>query len=194
MAEITQQMLLQKFQEFKEDQTALTQVKKQGVKILAPGFLIELFVFDISKEANLEDDDYYVRHTGVAKILQASHLNNSPDAKLESHADLKENDIVLLGDHMAVMRLNEEWENWYEHQKSPNADTVKEPIKYVKGFYTLISQGRLFYINRGDSLLTGKNLRFGEDEIKWYRGPYVTFADPQDILYQVDNPFADVEG
>lgn len=186
-------MLLEKFKEFKEDQTALNLVQKHGVKILSPGFLIELFVFDISNDVNIHDDDYYVRHTGVAKILQPSHLNFSPDAKLESHAGLKANDIVLLGDHMSVMKLNEEWERWFEAKKSPQAEEIPEPIKYIKGLHVMISQGRLFYINRGSNLITGTNLRFGEEEVKWYRGPYVVFVDPADILYQIENPFGDVD-
>ncbi len=151
-------------------------------------------MFDISNELGLTDDDYYVRHTGVAKILQASHLNYAEGAKLESHAALKAGDIVLLGDHMSVMKLNQDWEDWFEQQKSPNAEQRPQPIKYIKGFHLLISQGRLFYINRGRCMVLGENLRFDEEAVKDYRGPYVTFADPQDILYQIDNPFADVEG
>lgn len=142
----------------------------------------------------ITDDDFYVRHTGVAKILLPSHLNSSPEAKLESHADLKAEDIVLLGDHMSVMKLNQEWDDWYEQQKSPNAEKRPQPIKFIKGFQIQISQGRLFYTNRGNNLITGENLRFDEEAVKNYRGPYVVYVDPADILYQIDNPFADVEG
>lgn len=182
-------MLLSKYQAFVNDDTMLNAVKKQGIKLLSPGFLLEFFVFDISEDMKIYDDDYYIRHTGIAKVIYASPFN----ADIASHADVKENDIVLLGDHMSVMKLSEEWENWFEEQKSPNAMQREEPIKYIKGFHILLSQGRLFYVHRGGSLLSGKNLRFGTDEIKQYRGPYLFFVDPQDVLYTVENPFGDVE-
>jgi hypothetical protein len=183
-------MLLEKFEAFKADDTMFDLVAQQGVKILAPGFLVEFFVFDVSKETGILDDDFYVRHTGVGKILKASEFN----ASIDTHAEIKEKDIVLLGDHMSVMRLNSEWEDWFEQLQSPQGEKKPEPIKYTKGFHVMMSQGRLFYTRRGSNLIQGENLRFGEEEIKWYRGPYVMFVDPQDILYKIDNPFADVGG
>lgn len=189
MSDITKKMLLEKFEEFKADNTMLNLVKAQGIDILAPGFLVELFVFDVSKEMGIYDDDFYVRHTGVGKVLQPSRLNSD----VVSHAGVVAGDIVLLGDHMSVMRLNQEWEDWFEQLQSPNAEKRSEPIKYTKGFHIMISQGRLFYTKRGSNLISGENLRFGEEEVKFYRGPYVVFVDPQDILYKVQNPFVDVE-
>lgn len=167
-------------------------VAKQNLKILSPGFLVEVFVFDITEDVNITDDEFYVRHTGIAKVLGVSPFNED----IKTHKDLKPGDIVLMGDHMSVMRLNPEWEDWYAMQKSNSPDSSKpEPIKYTKGFHLMMSQGRLFYTNRGKALITGENLRFGEDEIKAFRGPYVVFVDPQDILYGGPdiNPFADVE-
>lgn len=159
--------------------------------MLAPGFIVELFAFDMRKVSTVIDDEFYLRHTGVCKILAASEFNAQD---IETHKDIKPGDICLMGDHMVVMKLNPEWETWFDMQKSPNVPPEianHEPIKYVKGFHTLLSQGRLFLVDRGSDLVEGNNLRFGEDDIKAFEGPYTFFVDPGDILYAIENPFGD---
>lgn len=188
MAQLTKELLRREFEKFKEDRTNLDLVQNQGVRIYAPGFLVELFRLDLREHVNLTDDAFYIRDTGVCKILAVSEFNSD----IDTHKHLKVGDIAFMGDHMSVLKLNPEWETWFDMQKSPNVPPEianNEPMQYIRGFHTLISQGRLFLPDRGQSLLEGENMRFGEEEIRKFSGPFVFFLDPGDILYGTENPF-----
>ena len=184
---ITKEILQQKYQAFLEDKTQLERLNKQGFKLGQPGFMVELFVFDISKEVDFEMDDYYVRYTGIAKILQASPANKEIGGGVEK---FKAGDIVSVGDTMGVMTLNQEWELWFDAQRSPNNEPAEnEPIKYLRRVHQWISHGKLWYMDRAEYLVKGQNLTWDEKAINNFRGPYVFQVDIQEVLGPITNPF-----
>lgn len=190
MPQVTKQLLHQKYQEFLKDTTQLTRLKQQNPQLLIPGWIVELFVFDTTKDVKFLHDDFYVRYTGICKILHASPENSDTSNKLSPRiANLKEGDILSIGDTMTIMGLNPEWEDWFNAQDSPNNDPGEEPKKFLRRIHHWMSQGKLWYMDRAKYLANGKNLQWDDKAINDFRGPYVFRLDPMDVECVIDNPF-----
>ncbi len=188
MAQVTSEMLLKQFQKFKEDDTQLKLLEAQGLNLRLPGFIVEMFVFDITKDMDVKMPEYYIRHTSIAKVLAVCPGNKD----IDSIKDIVVGDLIHMGDHLSVMKLNEDWENWEKEKLNPQVEKREQPVKFIKGFYKLLSEGRLYVTQRGNSLISGKHLRFGEKEVRDFAGPFVAFIDPGDVVGTIKDPFVDL--
>lgn len=183
-SQLTKETVEALYSEFVKDTTHIEAVKAQQVEWMEPGFILELLVIDLEPYATIKpSDDFYIRYTGIAKILSASPYNEGP------RSDIKTGDIVLTTDAMSTIRPNFNWTEWNEFSKSPQYKGV-EPVKFHRWVHNWTQRGAWFAPDRAELVLNPAMFNMNEAAINSFRGPYVYKVDSHEVAFRIKNPFA----
>ena len=181
------QTIEKQYADFLADDSSLKQVQAHGVSFGGPGFIIELFVADFSKNSSLLImDDIHKKVTPYAKILAVSEYNQGPKA------DWKVGDVVNIGDGYMNVQLNPMYAAWMDAKAANQRASTKPPPQYIKKIYSWILNGHVYAVDKAKYLMDSNSVVITEDTIRSFPGPYVFLVDDYNIgnLKITGNPWA----
>lgn len=151
-----------------------------------PGHIVEVFMYRKPNQAGLVlSKEALLVPTPYGKVLESSPLN-------EPSQRFTPGTVLHLGDPVAGMRLNPEWELWHKAQGTNQKFTTPEPSKFVKRVYAWVNEGKMFYLDKA-RLVLDENYRItGPKQLVDFDGPFVFELDPYEIGRKVikGNPWA----
>lgn len=163
-------IMLQKWDEFLADNSVEEKIKEHGNEWISDGFIVHIFAPDFKEDSDfMLQDDFYRKVTPYGKVISVSPWNEQPNAKR-----LQVGDIVHMGDGFSNVQINRDWLEYTQAMtQSGGRIKMEEPPKYIKKYYGMVVEGKLYHPDKSKFMLTNELLILGSKFLNTYKGEFV---------------------